>query len=109
MEPLIVPLAGEFDNARQSELRATLEPLYLNPYLILDLTATEYVDSACLCEFIRMRAARAEAGVRPICFVVDERRFGRLFRFLGFDEIFPVVHSLEEVFERAQERFLSSA
>ncbi|MBV8582776.1 MAG: hypothetical protein JO241_02175, partial [Candidatus Eremiobacteraeota bacterium] len=67
----------------------------------LDLTQTEYIDSTCLCEFMRMRAARADAGMRPICFVVDERRFGRLFRFLGLDEIFPVVHSLEEAFDRA--------
>ena len=101
MEPLIVSLTGQYDIERQRELRATLEPLYENPYVILDLTEAQYVDSTCLCEFMRMRAARAEAGVRPMCFVIDERRFGRLFRFLGLDEVFPVVHSLEEAFERA--------
>ena len=102
MNPLIVPLNGHFDIERQRELRETLEPLYDNPYVILDLTGIEYVDSTCLCEFMRMRAARVEAGVRPVCFVVDERRFGRLFHFLGLDEVFQVVHSLDEAFERPE-------
>lgn len=102
MEPLIVPLTGEYDIERKCELRETLEPLYENPYVIFDLTAVEYVDSTCLCEFMRMRSARAQAGVRPVCFVIDERRFGRLFRFLGLDEVFRVVHSLEEAFERPE-------
>jgi anti-anti-sigma factor len=103
MDPTIVSLTGEFDIDRKNELRETLEALYLNPYLIVDLTQVDYVDSTCLCEFMRMRTARADAGARPACFVVDERRFGRLFRFLGLDEIFPVVHSLDEAFERVPE------
>lgn len=98
MDPLIVTLSGEYDVARQRELRRSLEPVYEHPSLVLDLTGIEYVDSTCLCEFMRMRQARAAAGIRPACFVVDERRFGRLFRFLGLDEVFPVVHSLEEAF-----------
>jgi len=108
MEPTIVSLSGEFDIERQHELRETLEPLYTQPYLILDLTQVQYVDSPCLCEFMRMRRARADAGARPACFVVDEQRFGRLFRFLGLDEVFCVVHSLEEAFERLPDRAMAS-
>jgi len=104
VDPTIISLCGEFDIDRQHELRDTLEPYYSQPYLIVDLTQVDYVDSSCLCEFMRMRAARAERGFRPACFVVDERRFGRLFRFLGLDEVFPVVHSLEEAFERVPNR-----
>lgn len=106
MDPTIVSLSGEFDVDRQHELRRTLEPLYSQPYLILDLSQVGYVDSSCLCEFMRMRRARSDAGARPACFVVDELRFGRLFRFLGLDEVFPVVHSLEEAFERVPDREL---
>lgn len=107
MDPIIVSLDGEFDIDRQHELRETLEPLYAQPYLIVDLSRVDYVDSSCLCEFMRMRSARSDAGARPACFVVDERRFGRLFRFLGLDEVFPVVHSLEEAFERVPDRELA--
>jgi anti-anti-sigma factor len=108
MDPTIVSLTGEFDIERQHELRKTLEPFYVHEYLIIDLTQVDYVDSSCLCEFMRMRRARAEAGARPACFVVDERRFGRLFRFLRLDEVFPVVHSLEEAFERVPDLALAS-
>ena len=108
MDPTIVSLCGEFGVDRQRELRATLGPLYERPYLVLDLTEVDYVDSTCLCEFMRMRQARADAGARPACFVVDERRFGRLFRFLGLDEIFPVVHSIDEAFERVPDRAMAS-
>lgn len=108
MDPTIVSLTGEFDIERQHELRRTLEPFYAQTYLIVDLTEVDYVDSSCLCEFMRMRRARSHAGARPACFVVDERRFGRLFRFLGLDEVFPVVHSLEEAFERVPDRAVAS-
>lgn len=108
MDSTIVSLSGEFDINRQHELRKTLEPLYAQQYLILDLSQVQYVDSACLCEFMRMRSARSDAGARPACFVVDERRFGRLFRFLGLHEVFPVVHSLEEAFERVPGRAMAS-
>jgi anti-anti-sigma factor len=108
MDPTIISLSGEFSIERQHELRKTLEPFYAHQYLILDLTQVQYVDSACLCEFMRMRSARSDAGARPACFVVDERRFGRLFRFLGLDEVFPVVHSLEEAFERVPDRAMAS-
>lgn len=108
MDSTIVSLSGEFDIERQHELRETLEPLYVKPYLIVDLTEVDYVDSSCLCEFMRMRRVRSDAGVRPACFIVDEQRFGRLFRFLGLDEVFPVVHSLEEAFERVPECAVAS-
>lgn len=104
MDPTIISLSGEFDIERQHELRRTLEPLHTQSYVILDVTAVTYVDSTCLCEFMRMRQARARNGFRPACFVVDEQRFGRLFRFLGLDEVFPVVHSIEEAFERVPDR-----
>ena len=99
MDPVIITLRGEYDLSRQSELRGTLEPFYHDTYVVLDLTGVSYVDSTCICEFIRLRQTRAAAGLRPACFVVNDRRFGRLFHFLGLDEIFTVVHSLEEAFE----------
>lgn len=108
MDPIIVSLSGEFDIDRQHELREALEPYYCQQYLIVDMSQVQYVDSSCLCEFMRMRRARSDAGARPACFVIDERRFGRLFRFLGLDEVFPVVHSLEEAFERVPDRVLAS-
>jgi len=98
MEPIIVTLRGEYDLDRQAELRRELEAFYLHPYLVLDLTQITYVDSTCISEFVRMRRARAVSGVRPACLVVNNDRFGRLFRFLGLDEIFTVVDSLEDAF-----------
>ena len=96
MNPIIITLSGEFDIERQQELRDLLEPAYTNPYVVLDLTPIAYVDSTCITEFMRMRAARAAAGIRPVTFVVNDDRFGRLFRFLGLHEIFTVVNSLED-------------
>lgn len=96
MDPVIITLRGEYDLARQPELRTELEPFYRHPYLVLDMTAISYVDSVCLSEFMRLRAARKTAGLRPACFVVNNDRFGRLFRFLGLDDVFTVVESLEQ-------------
>ncbi len=93
MDPMIVSLSGEFGVERQQELREILAPAYAYPYVVIDLTALDYADSSCLCEFMRMRQVRTSAGARPVCFVLDEGRFGRLFRFLGLDEVFPVITS----------------
>lgn len=93
MDPMIVSLSGEFGVERLEELRELLEPTYGYPYVVIDLTALDYADSACLSEFMRMRQARARSGAWPVCFVLDEDRFGRLFRFLGLDEVFPVITS----------------
>jgi anti-anti-sigma factor len=98
LEPIIITLRGEYDIERQLELRGELEPFYAHPYLVLDLTSIHYIDSVCLAEFMRMRKARATAGMRPACFVVNNDRFGRLFRFLRLDEVFTVVESLDEAF-----------
>lgn len=106
MDPVIVSLSGEFDIERQPELRVDLEAFYHHPYVVLDLTGIDYIDSTCLCEFMRLRQARAEARLRPAFVVVDDHRFGRLFRFLGLDEVFPVVHSLEEAFDATRERMI---
>ncbi|MBV8491359.1 MAG: STAS domain-containing protein [Candidatus Eremiobacteraeota bacterium] len=102
-EPVIITLRGEYDIERVPTLRRELELYYTHPYVVVDLTKVAYCDSTALCEFIRMRKARAAAGIRPACFVVNNDRFGRLFRFLGLDEIFTVVESIEDAFA-AQER-----
>jgi len=108
MDPLIIAFTGEYDLPRQQELRGTLEPAFTAPYAVLDLSHVDYVDSACLCEFIRMRQFRSTNGLRPACFVVDSERLGRLFHFLELDEIFTVVHSLEEALEKHDDRELAS-
>ncbi|HTU81995.1 MAG TPA: STAS domain-containing protein [Candidatus Acidoferrales bacterium] len=99
-DPVIISLHGEYDVERLADLRAELEPHYRAPYLVLDLTEVAYCDSACLCEFIRMRKARSAAGMRPACFVIRNDRLGRLFHFLGLDEIFTVVESLDDAMGR---------
>ena len=95
-EPVIISLHGEYDIDRVGVLRAELERYWDHPYVVVDLTQVVYCDSTCLCEFIRMRKMRAAAGIRPACYVVNKNRFGRLFRFLGLDEIFTVVESLDD-------------
>ena len=109
MDPIIVTLSGEYDIDRKGQLRDQLEEIYVHPYVVIDLTGVGYVDSTCLCEFMRLRQARKAAGLHSACFVVDDRRFGRLFRFLGFDEVFKVVHSLEEAFSPERLTQVSSA
>jgi anti-anti-sigma regulatory factor len=98
LDPIIITLRGEYTVERQLELRRELEPFYTHPYLVLDMTSINYVESVCLAEFMRMRKARATAHLPPACFVVNNDRFGRLFRFLGLDEVFTVVESLDEAF-----------
>lgn len=100
---MIIALRGEYDLERQAELRRELEPFYMHPYVVLDLTKIAYVDSTCINEFVRMRRARQVSGVRPACLVVNNDRFGRLFRFLGLDEIFTVVDSLDDAHPPALE------
>ena len=95
---VIISLHGEYDIDRLPALRRALEPYYAHPYVVVDLTQVTYCDSKALCEFIRMRKIRAGAGIRPATFVVNDDRFGRLFRFLGLDEIFTVVETLEDAF-----------
>jgi anti-anti-sigma factor len=100
MEPTIVTLRGDYDIARLAQLRRELEPTHRDRYVVLDLTHVTYIDSTCLCEFMRMRKMRADAGLHPACFVVGDERFGRLFRFLGLDEIFTVAASLDDALVR---------
>ena len=107
-EPVIISLHGEYDIDRLPALRRELEGYYHHPYVVVDLTNVQYCDSKCLCEFIRMRKIRSAAGIRPATFVVNNDRFGRLFRFLGLDEIFTVVESLEDAIEGQKARLTAS-
>jgi anti-anti-sigma factor len=102
MDPVIISLQGEYDVARQSELRGELAPYYHHPYLVIDMTQIAYVDSVCLSEFMRLRKERTSAGLRPATFVVNNDRFGRLFRFLGLDDVFTVVESIDEALTTPQ-------
>ena len=69
-----------------------------HPYVVVDLTQIDYIDSTCLSEFMRMRKSRTALGQRPATFVVNNDRFGRLFHFLGLDQVFTVVETLEDAF-----------
>jgi hypothetical protein len=91
MDPTIVTLRGEYGAARRHELRTQLERACADPCVIVDTTDLAYAVDDCLCEFLRLRHARASAGLSPAQFVLDERRFGRLFRFLGLDDVLSVV------------------
>jgi anti-anti-sigma regulatory factor len=90
MDPTIVNLRGEYSAARQHELRATLRRVSTHLNVVVDATNLVYADDACLCEFLRLRHARAAAGLPPARFVLDECRFGRLFRFLGLGDVLAV-------------------
>jgi anti-anti-sigma regulatory factor len=91
MYPTIVSLRGKYGAARQRELRLQLQRASKYPSVIVDTTQLVYADDACLCEFLRLRHHRASAGLSPAHFVIDESRFGRLFRFLGLDDVLSVV------------------
>ena len=91
MVPIIVSLRGEYGAARRHELRTQLQRAQTYPSVIVDATALAYADDDCLCEFLRLRHARACAGLPPARFVLDELRFGRLFRFLGLSDVLCVV------------------
>jgi anti-anti-sigma regulatory factor len=91
MDPIIVSLRGEYSAARQRELQAQLQRARTYPSVIVDTTEVAYADDDCLREFFRLRHARASAGLSPARFVLDERRFGRLFRFLGLHDVLCVV------------------
>lgn len=108
-ESVIVTLRGEYDIDRLPALRRELEKYYDHPYVVVDLTQVKYCDSKSLCEFIRMRKIRAAAGIRPATYVVNNDRFGRLFRFLGLDEIFTVVESLEDAVTQQRKARLTAS
>jgi anti-anti-sigma regulatory factor len=91
MDALIISLRGEYGAARQHELRSTLQRAATHPCVIVDATELAYADDSCLCEFLRLRQARASAGLPPARFVLDEQRFGRLFRHLRLDDVLSVI------------------
>ena len=93
MDPTIVSLRGEYSAARQHELRATLRRVSTHPSVIIDATNLSYADDGCLSEFLRLRHTRAAAGLAPASVALDENRFGRVFRLLGLNEVFPLVGS----------------
>jgi anti-anti-sigma regulatory factor len=95
MDTLTISLRGEYTAARQRELRSVLERAATHPYVIIDTTELAYADDSCLCEFLRLRHARASAGLFPARFALDERRFGRLFRHLGLDDVLSVIETDE--------------
>lgn len=89
----VVTLAGRFDAVAAPGLRARLEDADIQgrPYVVFDLAASDFVDSAGLAVLVwQRRLCRAQGGdvvlVRP-----DSDTAMRVFRLTQFDSVFRML------------------
>jgi anti-sigma B factor antagonist len=94
----VVRVVGELDISTCAELAASLRTAEGTPAaLIIDLSPTEFSDSAGMSELLRAYK-RAEAGARPFAVVLPEsnRDINRIVTLLGFDQVLPLFEDLSK-------------
>jgi len=98
---VVIRLAGDFDAYNCPELRRLLEPAKGAEDVVIDFTATRYVDSSCLKELAALRRFRLEKGLPAVRLVVPGRNLRKLLNIVGFDLVFPLFDSLDDALQTA--------
>lgn len=94
--PVVVQLVGDFDAYNAEELRGLLRPAHDGAEVVIDFSATRYVDSTCLTELATIRRRRMERGLSNCRLVVPHRNMRKIFEIVGFDQVFPLFNSVDE-------------
>jgi anti-anti-sigma factor len=95
-QPVVVQLVGDFDAYNADELRRLLQPAQDGADVVIDFSATRYVDSSCLTELATIRRARLDRGLSACRLVVPNKNMRKIFQIVGFDHVFPLFESLQE-------------
>jgi anti-sigma B factor antagonist len=93
---VVVRLAGDFDAYNRDELRRLLQPAREHADVVIDFSATRYVDSSCLTELANLRRSRLGDGLPTVRLVITSKNMRKIFQIVGFDQVFPLYESLEE-------------
>jgi anti-sigma B factor antagonist len=93
---VVVRLVGDFDAYNRDELRRLLQPALEQPDVVIDFSATRYIDSSCLTELANLRRSRLGAGLPAVRLVISNRNIRKIFQIVGFDQVFPVYESLHD-------------
>lgn len=94
--PIVVQLAGDFDAYNADELRGLLMPALDGNDVVIDFTATRYIDSTCLTQLATIRRRRLEQGLPACRLVVPHKNMRKIFEIVGFDQVFPLYQTLDE-------------
>lgn len=95
-QSVVVRLSGDFDAYNVPELRRLLQPAETAADVVLDFSATRYVDSSCLTELAILRRLRIERGLPAMRLVVPGANMRKLLHIVGFDLVFPLYDTLDE-------------
>lgn len=90
-----VRMQGEYDIADRDRVQDAFDAAAPAPYVVIDLSQTNYVDSSVLGAFIHLRNQRAE---RPdaLGFLEPSASLRRLIEIAGLASVFPFFESLED-------------
>ncbi|TAM84967.1 anti-sigma factor antagonist [bacterium] len=88
-----IMLHGEYDIARQEELRSELEPAYCAAMALLDMSAVSYIDASALTELIRLRKHMPEPAIIRMVGVMANIR--RLLNVTGLVKMFEIYDTVK--------------
>lgn len=98
MDPVVIELVGEYDVARKEAMRAELAAGETASFVVLDMTAVNYLDSTALSELLRLRRlTTVHNGVLRV--VLKDSAIRRLFAITGIDKTIGVYDELAAALE----------
>lgn len=91
-----VRMSGAFDIADRDRVQETLDAAAPAPYVVIDLSQTDYIDSSVLGSFIRLRNQRIANLPNALGFLEPSASLRRLIEIAGLANVFPFFASLED-------------
>jgi len=91
-----ITLPSDPDLYEPSTLEALFAPLRAMDNAIIDFREAPYVTSAVLSALIVLHRKRSAAGLPTLRIICNSSFVRRILRAVEFDEIFPIVDSLDE-------------
>jgi len=91
-----IRMHGEYDIADRDRVQKTFDAVSAAPYVVIDLSATTYVDSSVLGAFVRLRNQRESERPNAMGFLEPGASLRRLIEIAGLANVFPFFDSLED-------------
>jgi len=91
-----ITLPSDPDLYEPQALQALFAPLRAMENAIIDFREAPYVTSAVLSALIVLHRKRTEAGLPTLRIICNSSFVRRILRAVEFDEIFPIVESLDD-------------
>lgn len=103
---LIATLAGDIDIVNHAEVSASLLTAALDggPLLVTDLNSVNYVDSNGVRMLFALARELAHSRIGWAVALLDDSPLQRLFKVTAFDEVTPILPSIEEAVDVLRDR-----